>query len=341
MREELKLIRNKQESIATAQSESGVTRDPLSFQNRPMEAPSQVDQLWDLLDKKPENLFSEGERGPDTFVPSDQTAFSPIKNRPSSAFQLTASSQSAVANASLGIPISIASANQIPSFSQSQMNRNMFASINQSIPSLDPLSSLHTHTVPAVSHPSMVHMQYSQPSMVPQHTQFPTNISQVSTPLPQMQQLLQPSLAPQSLQHTPTAQYNPHNIIHPQTKILIPQNIQPTNQYPPNPQIPIQSNIQSNPQIPIQPNIQSNPQIPIQSNIQSNPQIPIQSAVQSNPQIPIQPAVQSNVPLNPQQHAYLQQLQKQLMTSSPPSLTPDQLIVFQKQMLFLSQHPPQ
>ena len=301
IREELRLIRNKQESIVLApvQSESRFIRDPLSFENRPMEAPSQVGQLWNLLGKKPDIVSSACDRPSDTFVPSELTAFSPVRNRPSSAFQLAAG-QSAAPHVSLGMSISIPSTNQIASLPQPQIGSS------QSVSSLDPLSSLHTQTVPAVSLPAVPHMQYSHPSMVPPHPHFPPSLSQVSTPLPQLQQMGPPPLLPaQQFQHTPSVQYNPHQPLHPHSTLLAPQTVQPASQYP--------------------------------QAVQSNPQIPIIPAVQSNPQIPLIPAVQSNVPLNPQQHAYLQQLQKQLITSSPQSLTPDQLIAFQKQMLYLSQ----
>ncbi|KAI6658093.1 hypothetical protein LOD99_15806 [Oopsacas minuta] len=320
IKEELRQIRNKQDSILLLpnQSDARVTRDPLDFQDRPKEGESQVGQLWDLLEKKPEIVSHK----PDTILPSEPTAFTPVKLRPSSAFQLSVTQ----AESCLGSKLT-----------------NQMSIDSQSITSLDPLSSLPT------SHSSMVQSLYPQQSMPPSITPVPVS------------QLLQPSLMHiQSLQSIPAvSHYPPHsysNIMSNQSNVQYPpqsmvqsnpqlplQSAVPSNPQLPlqpavqsNPQLPLQPAVQSNPQLPLQSAVQSNPQLPLQSAVQSNPQLPLQSAVQSNPQLPLQSAVQPNSPLNPQQHAYLQMLQKQL-GSNPQSLTPDQLMIIQKQLLLLSQ----
>ncbi|KAI6661724.1 NHL repeat containing protein [Oopsacas minuta] len=130
IKEELRQIKNKQDFILLLpnQSDARVTRDPVDFQDRPKEGQSQVGQLWDLLEKKP-----------DIILPSELTAFTPVKLRPSSAFQISVSQ----ADSCLGSKLT-----------------NQMSIDSQSITSLDPLSSLPT------SHSSMVKSLYPQQSIL-------------------------------------------------------------------------------------------------------------------------------------------------------------------------------
>ena len=372
--------------LLPSQSESRPPGDPLSLQSRPTEAPSQVDQLWDLLDTK-----SADQKKYSPVQASENTAFSPVttgadrnvKNRPSSAFQLSSLDNQLSANQMLSqLPVQPpASPSQPrPGPNISQNSRGLPTAVGQSnqfIPSLLPTTVALPQSMVQTQLPqsmvqtqlpqSMVQMQLPQ-SMVQTQLPQPNKLhSQKSSPLvastaqihehiPQVIPGVQPS---QQLTTQHLARYPP-----PSQPPMQAPTIQPIQSLPlhaisqPNPSIQPQAINQPNPPLPLQSIGQPNPSIPMQSAqqlvpmqhslqtgmhppVQPHPPATLQPAIQSNPQIPThtQSAVHPShipPPLNPQQQAYLQMLQKQLTSGSNPNLTPEQLAAIQTQLQRLS-----